>query len=83
MSSIELAAGVALLGGVNLVYPVTIAATAFMLLSMVFFVAISLGPYMHPSALSEEQKNAAVGLGAAFVGAAWMVSILLAASYLS
>lgn len=83
MSSIELAAGVALIGGGNLLYPVTIAATAFLLLSMVFFVAISLGPYMSPSSLTEDQKNAAIGLGAAIVGAVWMVSILLAASYLS
>lgn len=83
MSSIELTAGVALLGGVDLIYPVTIAATAFLVLSMVFFTAVAVGPYVKSSTLTEEQKNAAIGLGAALAGALWMIAILLGASYLS
>lgn len=83
MSSIELTTGVALLGGVDLVYPVALVATAFLVLSMAFFTVVAVGPYVKLSAITEEQKNAAIGLGAALAGALWMVAIMLGASYLS
>ncbi|MFC3957495.1 hypothetical protein [Halovivax cerinus] len=83
MQRFALSTDLALLGGVDPTFLITIAASAFLVLSMVFFTAIAIGPYVKPSALSEDQKSAAIGLGAALAGASWMVAILLAAYYLS
>ncbi|ELZ11560.1 hypothetical protein C479_06841 [Halovivax asiaticus JCM 14624] len=83
MSSIVVPTGVALLGGADLTSLVTIAASGFLALSVVFFTAIAVGPHVKPSALSEDQKTAVIGLGAALAGTTWMVALLLAASKLS
>jgi len=83
MSSIVVPTGVALLGGASLTSLVTIAASGFLALSVVFFTAIAVGPHVKPSVLSEDQKTAAIGLGAALLGTTWMVALLLAASRLS
>ncbi len=79
MSSTELAIDAAMIGGMDSIYLVTVAATVFLFASMVFFTLVAIGPYLKPSALTEGQKNAFIGLGTAAVGLMWMVAVLLAA----
>ncbi|WP_254861762.1 hypothetical protein [Halovivax gelatinilyticus] len=79
MSSTELAIGVATIGGIDSIYLITMAATAFLFVSMAFFTVIAVGPYVKPSSLTEGQKNALIGVGTAVVGATWMLGVLTAA----
>ncbi|WP_247730929.1 hypothetical protein [Halovivax limisalsi] len=79
MSSTVLAYGMATIGGMSTTYLVTIVASIFLLAAVGFFAAVALGPHLKPSSLSEQQKSALIGLGAAAVGATWMVAILRAA----
>ncbi|WP_290814748.1 hypothetical protein [Halovivax sp.] len=84
MSSIELATAAGMtVGGIDLIYAVTAAATAFLVLITVIFVALSLQPHLTGSAMTERKRSALVGLGAAAIGALWMVSVLLMAGTFS
>ena len=79
MSHLAFPSGAALLGGLDPIVVITAITAAFIVVSMLFFTAISIGPYFRPSAMTEGQKNAAIAVGTAIVGLTWMIAILLAA----
>jgi len=79
MSRMEYPVDAALLGGVDPIIALAAITAAFLVVSSLFFVAISIGPYFRPSAMTEAQKNAVIAVGTAIVGLTWMIAILLAA----